>query len=504
MKLSSISLLVLACLPLIPPIDAHARQEDPVEAPSVTTDEVETPGSERAMELAEEARRAVAAHYGEDPGQLMTPVVVVSRKTLRDGVAKDLTAQFQGIVPEESLEQTVDLQARFFSIICMARYCTSSARLELCIENLEKIAALLEDPILTSEGALRAMLVHEFIHARDAREHSLADFTAGRASFEELEAVSAVLEGHAQHVSRKVCSTNGWTTDFERFTASLDSVPPSIEDPQQRLAANVQAQTTAFAYLEGERFVRAIEAARGPEGLTALFTHPPTEQAQILHPDWYLDPQSRPVATVDAKRGLDRFAELLVPEEYLTNVVSVAPAVIRASLQGVDEGQVDRFIKAMLSVEASVGQDPGNPNEQRVAALYEFRSPGEALNSLIVQRAILTYRDEISKGQPIEVTRAEYTDLKFESGARGLLADKTVDAMGTEVEAVVVILARENAMIELSSFDNTLDIDLLTSAADEILSVALDPGGEEVTEEEGPENAEEPEGPEDPQDSAGN
>jgi len=133
--------------------------------------------------------------------------------------------------------------------------------------------------------ALNALLIHELVHAADDSRYNIHQNRnlTFRASF----AQSAVYEGHAQYVTRRICQQTGCSPGL----ASLDSfmfgetlAPNQIAQPVQAISRNI----LEYSYVEGERFIAALAKRSNGQSLvqTALNT-PPLDPVQILDPSSY-------------------------------------------------------------------------------------------------------------------------------------------------------------------------------------------------------------------------
>ena len=460
-RLLSCALLALYVLLAAP--GPHAAPTRPWEAPS----------AERLLELADEARALVAEHYGESAEALDTPVRVVEREALVATLETDLRPQLAIQFGEEGASETVELAAEVMGGVCLARYAFAAGEVLICRENIEELAAVLEIPALESEETLRAVLVHEFVHARDAREVDFAARVAACADTDQLQAMNAVIEGHAQYVTRAIAVTHELEAAFEVFAGAISKVPPSLTEPALRTQAEVAASAFAFAYEDGERFVRAVAEARGPEALPLLFSEPPRDPTEILRPEYFLDPASRPELTVAIDRGLDHFQVVAIPEPYRVQRMSILRPQLEVSMKGVDQALLETTLDALVGCRALFGMNPEQPGAFLSAAVMEFETPGLALTGLRAQRAVLLLRDEQNREGAIRITDVTYTDLQLEDGARGILSEKVVETPIGEQEGITVLLVREAAMVELTSFEDSDDVDQLIAWGDEILSVSL-------------------------------
>ena len=119
---------------------------------------------------------------------------------------------------------------------------------------------------------LEGVLLHELVHALQDQRFDL-DATRKRLgeAEEAAEAFSALIEGEAMLA---VVELLGY--DFEKHA--------------RRAQTDGAARTGAlFVYGDGLRFIRAVRASQGWEGVDASFRAPPRTREQILDPAGYLE-----------------------------------------------------------------------------------------------------------------------------------------------------------------------------------------------------------------------
>jgi len=132
------------------------------------------------------------------------------------------------------------------------------------------------------ESAMLALLIHELVHAADDKRyriHENRDLNF-RASF----AQSAAFEGHAQFVTRNICTKADCLSGLE----ALDEFMFGRRNPPNQLTQSVQAisrNVLEYSYVEGERFIKNL--SQRPDGeklINELLSNPPQDPIQILDP----------------------------------------------------------------------------------------------------------------------------------------------------------------------------------------------------------------------------
>ncbi len=153
---------------------------------------------------------------------------------------------------------------------------------ESLLHNYEK--SLPNDPYV-QDSALLALLIHELVHAADDKRFNIHDNRElnFRASF----AQSAAFEGHAQYVTRNICSEHNCLSGLQ----ALDYFMFGKSNPPNQLTQSVQAisrNVLEYSYVEGERFITNLATRpNGKELIAQLLSSPPQDPIQILDPDSY-------------------------------------------------------------------------------------------------------------------------------------------------------------------------------------------------------------------------
>ena len=106
------------------------------------------------------------------------------------------------------------------------------------------------------------------------------------------------------------------------------------------------AAQLSFWYEEGERFFLAVYAAKGEEGVRAVFQAPPTESVLISQPGWYLDPATRPTAEFDLEERLGTVIELMTWGGHPPTKLKMLEAQDLRSLGRNSTAYIHRFTEA--------------------------------------------------------------------------------------------------------------------------------------------------------------
>ena len=162
----------------------------------------------------------------------------------------------------------------------LAIYAPSIKRILLHDQNLEKY---LNHQNASPKQAVQALLIHELVHAADDKKYNA--FKQKALSYQEVFAKSAVIEGHAQWQTRRICKLHGCNYAFAELNRYMfDSGTP--EDPALKYVQSRSFKNLEFIYKEGERFIDQIQERRNSNTMLKLaFKKPPRDTIQIIDPD---------------------------------------------------------------------------------------------------------------------------------------------------------------------------------------------------------------------------
>jgi len=136
-------------------------------------------------------------------------------------------------------------------------------------------------------AAVLTLLIHELVHAADDLRYRIHENRAlnFRASF----AQSATFEGHAQWVTRNICTLNNCLSGLnalDDFMFNRNAAPSIHSQPVEAISHNV----LEYSYVEGERFIASLAKRKNSKQLIdRLLTSPPQDPIQILAPESFPD-----------------------------------------------------------------------------------------------------------------------------------------------------------------------------------------------------------------------
>ncbi len=199
-------------------------------------------------------------------------IAVHAKTSLMDALEHDLDNQR---FAENLVDNILTLQTESV----LAIYSPSVKQILLHERNLEKY---LSNQNASPKYALQALLIHELVHAADDKKYKA--FRQKALSYQEVFAKSAVIEGHAQWQTRRICKVHGCDYAFEELNRYMfDTGTP--DDPALQYVQSRSFKNLEFVYKEGERFIDQIQKrSNGDAMLKLAFKKPPRDSIQIIDP----------------------------------------------------------------------------------------------------------------------------------------------------------------------------------------------------------------------------
>ncbi len=329
--------------------------------------------------LFEAALKEVEAECGA-PFRTRPTLVLATRREVAQvlvGQLGILTRLLQAS-PEE-VDQAATQLARFVMALCDH----DRGRILLADETLEELPGQVERGASFGVDELRVLLVHEATHAFDFERHDVDAARARATSMDEVQALAALTEGHAQLIAKHVAARTGRTAAFERLTRWIVSPPHALSRVERDRAAAALAQAS-FAYVEGLKFFEAVFAARGREGVEAALAALPTDLGAIERPERWL--AGAPTgATADLKQVLQALRPGFAPGAWRVIETRVAQAALKAAGSTLPEPERSTFAEGLTDARVLVAAQPA-AQVQVTVMLLAFGTPAQARAYLHAER----------------------------------------------------------------------------------------------------------------------
>lgn len=395
------------------------------------------------------ARPAVEKELGHALDAAFAGARIATPAEIEAVLARENEPILGAIFGEEAGRAQAQAFAEAVAPALIAKYAFEERAILVSPEALRANAELLAMPELLSAELLGAVLAHELVHADDVPRHGFLALCAQAADPDRLQALNAVLEGHAQHVARRACADLGNTAGFELFTRAISAEPSeaALEGEGVRMLQRIQRETFAALYHAGERFIAAVEARSSREGIERAFREPPRDMAEIHRPEWYLEPGLRPATRLELERMLDAFAAQYEERKWEGLRVSLDSAQLATAFAGFEEAGIER-IRAALVRGRLLQLVPPDRSAMHYALACEWSSAADAAFVLEASEALLKRRDEDLREGTIRISGATYEPVA-EEGLTGVYGQKRVHSFGADIAVAVLVLADGPLTLEL-------------------------------------------------------
>ncbi|MBK7875474.1 MAG: hypothetical protein IPJ77_06945 [Planctomycetes bacterium] len=430
---------------------------------------------ERIAAAFADARAALAEHLKVEVDAKFAPRLV-SSKDVAARVAEENLPIFRLRQPDAELAKAEAEQAgAAFGQSALAKYTWTTRELLVSAKTWRRQAVQLGRPELTSDETLRAVLVHELVHALDDARHDIGKLLGGMTTVDACLGFTGVLEGHAQLVARRVCELRGWSKGFETLTANIGGLPAGAEamDPSQLEVLRAQGAINAAPYVAGERFMAAVEA-RGAEFVARAFQSPPDNPDLLYHPDWYLDPKTRPQPKFALDAAIDVFAAPRSQDEWQVLRMTPPEAQLESSLLRLPPERAREALRGRVASRTIVLQPRADLNSKLLSAVVHEFADEAALGRFVAAGTELSaLRDDDMRKAERVVRLKELTTRSIDAAAHKGRIDRRSLANGTfEFVATLALLARGPVYIELVFSNEAIEDDALLALADRMFDAA--------------------------------
>lgn len=313
----------------------------------------------------------------------------------------------------EVAEKTAVTMASAMEKGLIAKTVVETGEIVVVRENLFQLAELLGEPALATEQALKAVIVHEVVHVIDNHADPLGELFGTAQDADGLQAINAVIEGHAQFIARQANRAMGNSDAFELFTKAIGMVPPS-EDPIELYMSKIVASGFQFAYHNGELFFDQLAAADPALGFEQVLGNLPLESVLIFEPQWYLDPSQRPRNQHDFEAAfttLEEHLESQEPEAWSSQASTLLTPQIEAALSIVPKENYETSLKEIIECQVMMARNTGKPGTMVAAGLFAMTSVPAAGRLMDLQVEILAAKKEQLTGGSVKITDSLVREL---------------------------------------------------------------------------------------------
>lgn len=420
---------MFALAPMVSPLAAQdpGEQKEPGEqkgAPETQT-KSEPVTEERLKAAYIDAQAACAKVLGVEFEKL-PPLSIADTDSMAAVITAENLPLIQLREPDEAKAMAeAERTGQSLSTMVYAKYSWSEKSFKVVTDTWNTNARVLKRPALTSDHAVRAVMVHELCHAIDDLKFDFTKCLLRADTVDAVMAFNSVIEGHAQLMARRVCSKSGWMDGFDAFTDSIGALPKMLLDQSATsflLRANAAAISTA--YVDGERFAAAVVEARPETGSKDMFTSPPRDSETILNPKWYVDPKSRPTLLYDVEPAIDAFVAGFDEKVWTSTRNSATGKQLATGLTMLPQSEIDTILTSLRSARI-VQLVPTAAPQSKVAIMIamEFASEEAARNWIRISGMVSDYKDDTMDKGSLRITGSKTTVLEGEP-LTGLMQEK--------------------------------------------------------------------------------
>lgn len=368
------------------------------------------------------------------------PVRRTTREKLAAVLRVEIAPQMKVALPDATEAQRaaqLELAVKQLGQFAMGKFVVAERAIMIAPENFAVAAKALKQPRILSRDWLRVVMIHELVHAVQQQQWQALSRFPQVEDTEALHVLNAVVEGHAQWVTRRVLTAEGNGALFDDFERSIVALPAGL-DKATEIMARVQLAQLEFAYVDGRKFFDAVAAERGADGLAeAVFGKLPASRRQVLEPARYLKPTA--VAT---KLDMAPVWKALVAEHVGWGQVRRPldlPTLRGAMAPLKDPERVGKALRTVIGAEVLVLHRAGG-RQQLIIATCQHADDAAATRFARLNEDLTRAKDAQMKTGAVTIESANYEDLGVEA-APGVYAVKVVVA-GAQRITVRVAMAR--------------------------------------------------------------
>ncbi len=333
---------------------------------------------------------------------------------------------------EEARDQARDLAIKLCGII-VGKYVLKEKAIVILPDTFRELAKQRNDPYINSREMLRFTLIHETIHALDDHgEGALTRLFKNARTSEDLGIVNALVEGHAQYVTRRIYVRQKREKEFfdnekKKFTG------PSDMDEVEKIRANQYYANMVSAYVDGRRFFEALEKEGKKDFVDRVFRSPPKSIRVIYHPELYFHPERAP--RLRDLTALWNAMKKKYGEEWKSTVQKLSDAQMRASFGGLlpKEEEKDMMGSYLGGEVLSFQPRDVGTDKMVVLAVLEMESSRAANRAYDLMLRLHRRKDEMMKEGAIRITRSDYRKQESPNSDRNIAVEKWINVQGTGV-----------------------------------------------------------------------
>lgn len=366
---------------------------------------------------------------------------ISTRDEVEKVLADELLDQMKILAPEATPEEAADnarRTARSFGDLLIGKYAWKARTIHIMPDTLEKMSKLLSKPEMRDLRFLRVILTHELVHALDQQEFGAMSNLGKARTPADLEILNALVEGHAQHVTRGLYLKAGELADFEAYEHLILAGPESMGQGEKYLAQILTA-SLRLAYVDGRQFFDGLEKLGKPTYVADVFRSPPATKSALFKPERFYAPKEA-LPAFDTGPAFDAMA-VDFGDGWIKTRADVDEGMIRAAFGDfVPKEDVDAALKGMVECKALVLQPKAAPQSKMVILSLVRAVDAESARRLRdVSLALSKAKDVRLAEGDLRITKAAYSTLKLEDCPGHSFSRKTVVYLDQTIEVASLV-----------------------------------------------------------------
>lgn len=363
--------------------------------------------------------------------------------------------QFPDVNQAQQHEKAAALAAQY-SAVMLGKYSWSEDCIFVLAGNFSKLAETYNRPTINSPGYLRVVLIHELVHVLDQEVHQAMTRLQGIKTYDDLVIWNAVIEGHAQFVTRRILRDQKKESLFQDFEEQMTALPPGLSEGE-KYVAEVQSSFNRFGYIDGRLFFEGLARTGRKTYSDDVFKSPPVRKEVILHPETYYIPRAEVAAVKDLKPLWDSLGQF--GEGWSRLVRNMGEMELRAAFGPYVDGKLlDALAPHLLSGQALLLTPKDAPNSSTIVFLIlQMDNPESAARIYDMSVTFLKTKDEKMKEGQIRIARSEYASIKTKASLRNTVSTKTVLAGAHEIPTRTLLGEIGSYMVEVDYINQKVD-----------------------------------------------
>jgi hypothetical protein len=295
-------------------------------------------------------------------------IKLVDREEMIPVLQEEFEPQLKNLYPDYSAEQMENVgydQSLVYAKAIMGKYGIMDRSLYLLPKNLVPLLKLSKVDEKYTKSILKLVIAHELVHAIQDQETDLKRVQQ-IINYDELNAFSATIEGHAVFVQDQVGSALGLEESAIELSRLLSAGAVTYDDPAQEMFNKLIATQFEQIYLGGRKFIEYHYQEGGNERVWEILAKPPLKTAMIAKPDTYNPEKQTELNYQSLLAGLDQELE---GEGWQTQNMELGQMSLHAVYAKIDEQNREAIIAQIENVQTFIAQKADPPCMVNVSAI---------------------------------------------------------------------------------------------------------------------------------------